>query len=107
MPVHTHHRTEPLKTERIAQSSQHFGPSVFGENAFGDGQSQFGHTLGKPYRHGAIMQRKICGTRAFHPLNLLTILAKNWLFIALKLLIFRAAGIWLVSLLMNHLIEEL
>src|ERR1700752_1801572 len=66
MPVHSHHRAQRLEPEGIAQPREKSRGAIILDDGFGDSRTQFGHSFGKPLRHAAAMERKICDARAFH-----------------------------------------
>ena len=66
MPIHSHHGTERLKPERIAQPRQEDGGAVVPDDGFADRRAQFGHALGKPLGDAAAVKRKICDSGALH-----------------------------------------
>jgi hypothetical protein len=59
MPIHAQYAAEGLKPEGIGEPRQQFIGSVLENDAFGDRTTKSRHSLGKPLRHMAAMQRQI------------------------------------------------
>ena len=66
MPVHSHHGSEGLKPERIAQARQQLRRSVMVNHGLGDRRAERSHAGREPRRHTPTVQRKISGAGPFH-----------------------------------------
>src|SRR5262252_5958008 len=66
VPIHSHDGTQRLKPKRVAQPRQKLGSAVTLDNRFNDRGSELRHSIGKPLRHTAAMQRQISSSGTFH-----------------------------------------
>src|SRR6266436_2657923 len=59
MPVHSHHRAERLKPERMRQPLQEFVAAVMMDDSLADNGAKQGHAFSQPRRNTAAVKRKI------------------------------------------------
>jgi hypothetical protein len=57
MPIHSHHRTERLKPERMREPAQQFVTPIVVNDGLADDRPETGHPVGKPMRYTPAMQR--------------------------------------------------
>src|SRR5712671_1282973 len=59
MPVHSHHRAERLKPERMRQPLQEFIAAVMMDDSLADNGAKHGHALRQPWRNTPAVKGKI------------------------------------------------
>src|SRR5436190_20363620 len=59
MPVHSHHRAERLKPERMRQPLQEFVAAVMMDDSLADNCAKQGHAFSQPRRNTPAVKRKI------------------------------------------------